>query len=168
MLLDVAHTTQSMLGLVTTAKSLLSPGQQVVLVFGATQGKPVSQMIDALLALPLRCAHCVEADAFGAHLRSVPPEDLARLLRQRSAAAAPAEPDAAEGGSADARGGELECHVYPSGAGRNATEAALKALWAQGSSAGGSEGTGGTEPLVVVTGSTYVVANALQHMQSTF
>jgi folylpolyglutamate synthase/dihydropteroate synthase len=145
--LDSAHTPNAAAGLVHTTQELLSSLglQSVHLILGAAKDKDHSGIVHALMKLPLSKIVCVETSIAGSSQRSLAPEVLAGIIqRQNITDEAPQLCVAAHHGeSAIQAACQAACEIC--------------ALRAQ------EEGQG---TLVLVTGSTYVAAEAMQWIQT--
>ena len=149
-MLDTAHTAQSIVGLVSIVRAVCASERQVHVVVGLAADKAATDIAASLAELPLASVHCVEADIAGEKVRAYSAADLAKcFVGVMKHAAVPVR--------------SLQCC-----GGQSAVAEALCAVTSGGPDGkGAASHDGQTNPMVLVTGSTYVVADALQYIQPT-
>ena len=153
LLLDVAHTAQSAAGLVRVVSQLRKPAQRVMLIVGVASDKAASEIVTALLDLPIAHVACVNARIWGAQTRGYSAARLADTFRQQIDAGS----ESAASHSRDAQLAALRVDALTAPEGANPLVDAMALVLAQPFDQSVQDA-----PLVVVTGSTYVVADALR------
>jgi folylpolyglutamate synthase/dihydropteroate synthase len=158
--LDTAHTHASMIALVDTLTMLWKPPRRVVLILGAAEDKVPQNLVASLSQLPLAHVLCVDVAIAGASTRAFSPTDLALFFSSASKVGCESR-----NGAAGVCGGQnnVKVRVVRSTSDADATSCALDIVrqrWLAGSGCGSEE-----QPLVVVTGSTYVVSNAVHYLE---
>ena len=153
LLLDVAHTAQSAAGLVRVVLQLRKPAQRVVMVVGLASDKAASEIVAALLDLPIAQVVCVNARIWGAQVRGYSATRLADTFKQQINVVS----HCAASRSRDAQHAAPRVDALTAEDGANPLVDAMALVLAQPFDQSDQDA-----PLLVVTGSTYVVADALR------
>ena len=175
LLLDAAHTPRSISALVATVNALWPRAAPLTLIFGAAEDKAAPEMAAALAQLPLARVLCVEAPIAGSSERAASAAGLAalfeRALRRRGGGAAVQA--VAAGGADGGVAAALECAWAARRASQQQQQQQEQQQEQQQQQHGvrtalASSATGSRDKergVVLVTGSVYVVAEALRHLQ---
>jgi hypothetical protein len=167
-LLDTAHTPRSVAGLVDTVQALCQPDRRVALVLGIAEDKAAADIVHALQHLPLASVKCVSCAIAGSAERSRDAEQLANLFHGEAQAAQPVFFDIDEiGDGRDRRraNASIAVDVVRAKGGATAVSRALDQIREEDMAANDGKGSGPTgQLLILVTGSTYVVADGIRHL----